>query len=356
MIVHASEDEGRPVTAGRNRRAEVLLLLASAGLCLLAAELGMRLLGAADPRPTGYAPVNTNRRAMRPINARGYRDLERTTAKPPGARRVVSLGDSFAWGASVEFEDAYPQRLERALSRRRHERWEVVSLALPGMNTVDHQAQLAGEGFAYAPDVVLLGYVMNDSEDANAAEARRAADWAEAKRTPPTRALDRLALFRFVHARLWATAENRRRVTGYKSMYADNAPGWIAGRQALKTMGALCREHGVPFVVAIFPLFGNPLDDRYPFAELHAKVAQAAAEAGARVVDLLPAYRGLRWDLLVVDGANDEHPNEIAHRIAAGVLLHELDGVVPWSSGSPATEESEPEAARAPPRWPGTRR
>ena len=115
-----------------------------------------------------------------------------------------------------------------------------------------------------------------------------------------------------IQTRLWATAENRRRITGYKSMYADDAPGWIAGRRALKQMGVLCREKGVPFVVAIFPLFGNPLDEGYPFAEIHVKVAQAAAEAGAKVVDLLPVYRGLRWDILVVDGVDDEHPNDDA--------------------------------------------
>ena len=86
-------------------------------------------------------------------------------------------------------------------------------------------------------------------------------------------------------------------------------------------MGGLCRERGVPFVVVIFPLFGNPLDERYPFAEIHAKVAQAAAEAGAKVVDLLPRYRRLDWRLLVVDGAADEHPNEIAHRIAAQAIV-----------------------------------
>ena len=320
------------------RRREIGLLAATVLVVLLVIEAALRLLGASEPAPTGYAPVNTNRRAMRPRNARGYRDLDRELVKPPGVRRVLSLGDSFAWGASVEFEDAYPQRLERGLSRRRRERWEVVSLALPGMNTVDQAAQLADEGFAYAPDVVLIGYVMNDSEDATAAEARRAADWAEERRSPPTRALDHLALFRFVHQRVWATTENRRRITGYRSMYADDAPGWRAGRQALKSMGSLCREKGVPLVVAVFPLFGNPLDQRYPFPELHAKVVQAAAESGAKVVDLLPAYRGLRWDLLVVDGVNDEHPNEIAHRIAAGVLLHTLDEVVPWTVGAPAEQ------------------
>jgi hypothetical protein len=319
------------------RRAELLLLLGTVAFFLLVAEAAVRLLQADQPAPTGYAPVNTNRRFMRPKNARGYRDQERTLAKPPGVHRVVSFGDSFAWGASVEFEDAYPQRLERGLRRRRREPWQVVNLALPGMNTVDEAAQLETEGMAYGPDLVLLGYVLNDSEDATAAEARRAEEWAEPKEKPRG-ALDRSALFRMVSTRLWATAENRRRVSGYRSMYAEDAPGWIAARAALRRMGGLCREKGVPFVVAIFPLFGNPLDDRYPFAEIHAKVGQAAGEAGAKVIDLLPAYRGLRWELLVADGVNDEHPNEIAHRIAANVILHALDDVVPWSAGGPADE------------------
>jgi hypothetical protein len=311
------------------RRAEILLLLCSTLLFLMLAEGAVRLLGADKPRPTGYAPVNTNRRAMRPRNAAGYRDYERTLAKPPGVRRLVSLGDSFAWGASVEFDDAYPQRLERGLNRRRAEPWQVVNLALPGMNTVDHAAQLEQEGMAYAPDVVLLGFVLNDSEDAVAAETRRAADWEQEPAGPRRGALDRSALFRMVHTRVWATGENRRRIAGYRSMYDDAAPGWVAARKGLKSMGALCRTRGVPFAVAIFPLFGNPLDPSYPFSEIHGKVSEAAAEAGAKVVDLLPAYQGLRWELLVVDGAADEHPNEIAHRIAANVLLRALDDVVP---------------------------
>jgi hypothetical protein len=90
----------------------------------------------------------------------------------------------------------------------------------------------------------------------------------------------------------------------------------------------------VPLVVAIFPLFGNPLDESYPFRPVHEKVAAAAARAGGRVVDLLPVYEGLRWDVLVVDGARDEHPNEVAHRIAARFLLRALDDVVPLPAGS----------------------
>jgi hypothetical protein len=322
--------------AGR-RRAEILLLLASVAVFLVIAEVVVRLLGLAQPRPTGYAPVNANRRALREKNTRGYRDLERPLVKPAGARRLLSLGDSFAWGAGVEFEDAYPQRLARALTRRRREPWEVVNLALPAMRTVDHAVQLADEGFAYQPDVVLLGYVLNDSEDDAAAETRRAADWLEGRGPGPSR-LERSALLRLVRDRIWATREDRRRISGYRSMYEEDAAGWIAGRAALERMGRLCREHGVPWIVAIFPLFGNPLDESYPFAEIHQKVSYAASAAGARVVDLFPVYRGLRSDLLVVDGVDDEHPNEVAHRIAAGALLRELDAVVPWTRTGAAPE------------------
>ena len=55
---------------------------------------------------------------MAPTNSRGYRDNEHALAKPPGVKRLLSLGDSFAWGAGIEFDDTYAQRLERQLSRR----------------------------------------------------------------------------------------------------------------------------------------------------------------------------------------------------------------------------------------------
>ena len=312
-----------------SRGGEIVLLAVSLLVALLVAEGAVRLL-VRGGEATGYAPVRTDRRDRRPVNSKGYRDLERAVPKPEGLRRAVCLGDSFTWGVNVLFDDAWPQRVERALARERGERWEVVNLAEPGLNSVQEASRLASEGFAYGPDVVVLGYVLNDSEDDTAAEARRAADWVEERREAASPSLlDRSALVRLVRTRVRATIENRRRVEGFRSMYADDYPGWVAGRRAIKAIGGMCRERGVPLVVVIFPLFGNPLDERYPFADVHAKVAQAAGEAGAKVVDLLPLYRGLDWRLLVVDGADDEHPNEIAHRIAAQAIARAVDEVVP---------------------------
>jgi hypothetical protein len=187
---------------------------------------------------------------------------------------------------------------------------------------------LEAEGWDYQPDLVLVAFVLNDSEDAGSAEARRAAEWEEG---PPPSPLDASALVRFVRRRLWATSHNRRRIDGFLSMYSPDDSGWIEAQGALRRIGAACRQRGVPWVVAIFPLFGNPLDERYPFEPIHDEVARAAAAAGAHVVDLLPRFRGLRPEALVVDGANDEHPNEVAHRLATGVLRRAVDDVLPAS-------------------------
>jgi hypothetical protein len=317
------------------RAAEIALAVAATLLTLLCAEGVVRWLGAAEPRPTGYAPVNTARSTKQRLNSRGFRDHERNETKPAGTRRVLVLGDSFTWGHGVELEDTYPRRLERVLERRQGTPWEVVSLALPGMNTVDQAVQLGEIGMAYAPDVVLLGYVLNDSEDAQAAETRRAAEWAE---PGSLGVLDHSALARLVQRRIWATLENRRRVAGYRSMYAAEASGWQAAQRALTEMGRLCHERNVPFVAVIFPLFGNPLDQRYPFTGLHEEVARAAEVSGARVVDLLPTYRGLRSEILVVDGVDDEHPNEVAHRLAAAAIRPVIEELLPPPTPNPPGE------------------
>ena len=253
------------------------------------------------------------------------------------SRRVVSLGDSFAWGASVEFEDAYPQRLERGLTRRRREPWEVVNLALPGMNTVDQAAQLADEGLAYGPDVVLrrLRPQRQRGQPGRRGAARRRLVAAEGGAGG---LLDRSALVAHGPRRgCGPRPRTAAAIAGYKSMYADDAPGWIAAAAGAEDDGRALPRARRAVRGRDLPALRQPArraTTRSPRSTRRWR--EAAGEAGARVVDLLPAYRGLRWELLVVDGVDDEHPNEIAHRIAAGVILHALDDVVPWTPGPAA--------------------
>jgi hypothetical protein len=281
----------------------------------------------APPEKGGYSPVR-GRRSREPRNSAGYRDTEHAKEKPAGVRRAVFVGDSFTYGVGIELDDTYAKRAERGLSAARSEKWESIVLAVPGVDTEQEEVILENEGFGYSPDLVVLGYVLNDAEDPGAAEQRRARDWTEAealKRTHPF--WRRSALLSLVADRLHATVENRARIENHLALYRDGAPGFAAVKKSLNTMAARCRERGVPFIVVLFPLFANPLDDGYPFTSVHQKVGAVARSAGASLVDLLPYYRGMDWRLLVVEGALDEHPNELAHRIAAQALLAALESM-----------------------------
>ncbi len=317
---------------GWKRGAELGLLAVGVLAALVVGEVAARLFRSARRDGGGYAPVRTDTRERRPINARGYRDLERAIPKPPGVRRVVCLGDSFTWGVGVLFDDAWPQRVERLLAREGG-RWEAVNLGEPGLNTAQEAAKLAGEGLAYEPDVVVLAYVLNDSEDANAAEARRAADWLEEKHEAasgaPVAARRLGARFRSCAAasgRRWRTAAGS--PTSTRCTPRATRAGRPARRRCERS-GACAARAACLSSSRSSRCSATSLDESYPFAAEHAKVAQAAAEAGARVLDLLPQYRGLDWRLLVVDGADDEHPNEIAHRIAAQAIAREVEEVLP---------------------------
>jgi hypothetical protein len=266
------------------------------------------------------------RKSREPINSAGYRDVEHTKEKPPGVRRVVFVGDSFTYGVGVLLDDTYARRTGRGLSSDRSEPWESIVLATPGIDTEQEEVILEQEGFAYSPDLVVLGYVLNDAEDPGAAEQRRARAWTEAeeeKRLQPF--WRRSALLSLIADRLHATRENRDRIRNHLDLYREGQPGFVAVRKSIDAMANRCRAAGVPFVVVLFPLFANPLDEHYPFASVHEKVGAIVRSAGATVVDLLPYYRGMDWHLLVVEGARDEHPNELAHRIAAQALLSVLE-------------------------------
>ena len=311
--------------ARRRVRPEALLLLFGLSLGALALEGLAFVAERAQPQKGGYSPVR-GRRSREPVNSSGYRDVEHTKEKPAGVRRILFVGDSFTYGVGILLDDTYPKRTERALSISRSEKWESIVMAVPGVGTAEEAKIIESEAFAYSPDVLVLGYVLNDAEDPDAAERRRATEWTEAealRRNPPL--WRRSAFLRLAADRLHGSRENRRRIENHLALYRDQAPGFRAVKKSIDVIATRCREKSVPFVVILFPLFANPLGEDYPFASVHEEMAAALRSAGVTFVDLLPYYQGMDWHLLVVEGARDEHPNEIAHRIAAQALISALE-------------------------------
>jgi hypothetical protein len=169
----------------------LMLLLFAVLLCLVVAELVVRAIpspsdavvrkeGRTKVRFNPYRPDGSLSYAIRPdwetiqeseeysvrvtTNSLGLRGASVPTQKPPGAYRILVVGDSFAFGYGVEDWESFPARLETELRQRRPD-VEVLNAGVPGWSADTYLVYLRERGFALDPDLVILAISENDVGD-----------------------------------------------------------------------------------------------------------------------------------------------------------------------------------------------
>lgn len=112
-------------------------------------------------------------------NSLGFRATrEYDLRKSPNTFRILVLGDSVTFGHGAVHD--YPSLLETLLKQWRPDTdWQVWNLGVPGYNTSQELAQLRELGPTYQPDLVIVGFYLNDiignEPPAAAGPVRRAA-------------------------------------------------------------------------------------------------------------------------------------------------------------------------------------
>lgn len=295
----------------------LLAIVVSLVFSLAILELGLRLL---EPAPR-YADTSVDNLFD------GYRlpDDWAAPRESPGIVRVLVIGDSFTWGDGVHEEDAYPHRMQFRMNLHDPERrYRVLNAGRNGLNTVGELELIDELGLlASRPDLVLLGFTLNDPEPSDRTAARELHRPVE-RRLPVGRVelelYRRSRLVRLIYDRL----ENSRQRGAFNdyvaAMFDPDSDHWRACYEALTALRDRLRERGIPLLVAVFPAFDAPFDEHYPYAAQHRQIGDALAELGIPAVDLLPLYDGVEARRLAVTPFTDAHPNELAHRIAADFL------------------------------------
>ena len=100
-------------------------------------------------------------------NAHGFRGPEIARKKPPGTRRILVLGDSFAWGLGVPDHEVFTRVLQERLDSL-PTRWEVINAAVSGWGTDQEYLHLVQEGFDFEPDIVILALFLANDHQGNA--------------------------------------------------------------------------------------------------------------------------------------------------------------------------------------------
>src|SRR5262245_8685041 len=94
------------------------------------------------------------------FNAHGFRDYDRTYAKPDRTFRILVLGDSYVEGLQVALAKTFPALLERRLNERSSPvKFEVLNLGQSGFGTADEHVRYIEIGVKYSPDIVILAFL-----------------------------------------------------------------------------------------------------------------------------------------------------------------------------------------------------
>jgi len=99
------------------------------------------------------------------INSQGMRDdRDFEYDKPPGTKRIISLGDSFTIGYEVAADQTFSAVLEHELRTAGHN-VEVLNAGVSGYSNAEACAYLERELLKYQPDLVLVSFYSNDLVD-----------------------------------------------------------------------------------------------------------------------------------------------------------------------------------------------
>jgi lysophospholipase L1-like esterase len=103
-------------------------------------------------------PVSPQTPTIYRTNSLGYRNRE---IGPKHGERILFLGDSITLGLALSEEDTFVRRVEK-LARAEGANWETVNAGVNGLGTNGELAVLNETGLSVAPDVVVLGFYLND--------------------------------------------------------------------------------------------------------------------------------------------------------------------------------------------------
>lgn len=256
------------------------------------------------------------------INRHGFRGSEVSRAPVPGVSRIVLLGDSETFGASLAEDETLAGCLESALNHSAEEaRFEVLNFGFPGRNTEAEVHVLMTRAIQFDPAIVILYYVFNDPYGSAAAFLKKL-HW-----------YDRSALIAFVG---WAAQThvvwfNREEMQHRKRSAVDGLLGlheesrFEVTRTRIRDLADFLHEGDIRFLLLIAPEI-KYYDDygAYPFHPIHETLHGLASDR-IEVVDPFAALArsGIEPKEFWV-APTDNHKNERANEIIAKVVADHI--------------------------------
>jgi lysophospholipase L1-like esterase len=257
-------------------------------------------------------------------NSFGIRGPERTIVKAPDAFRTIVIGDSFAMGSGVPYEDTYAARLERTLSTISDRRHEVINLGISGLSLKDSMIRYENLGAQFGPNLLVYAYTINDLEGPSYLRVMQCSERREGHRDSWSYIWRRIG-----ETWLWLEEELRKPEGSYpyelELNYFSNDAAWTAFDAELIRLAEEARKRKICAVVLVQTQL-RTLNRHHAYSAIYDRVGEAAAAKGLFVVQTFPYFEGIAPKELWVSFA-DIHPNAKGHEILAKALTDGIESL-----------------------------
>ncbi|MEK6855098.1 MAG: SGNH/GDSL hydrolase family protein [Nanoarchaeota archaeon] len=257
------------------------------------------------------------------LNNDNMRDRNFNINKPEGVVRIAVIGDSFTFGSGIKDVDkTYSKLIESRLNEISDKKYEVLNFGLPGKNTKAEIEILEESALKYNPDVIILGYVLNDFVNVDEKVAYSSyitvvpffGFWL--RNFFYSYAFVELKINKILESLNFKVSETQKILLEFESERNKDY-----NKNLFRELSEIAKKEDIEVVVVMFPSMSQ--FDSYPFFLIHEFVSDNSEENNFYFIDLFDFYKNYPEDSIIVS-EYDKHPNEFAHEIAAEIILETL--------------------------------
>lgn len=287
----------------------------------------------------GWTGVDAN--ILFRINSLGFRGPEIPERKTETERRILFLGDSVTFGASVAEESCFVARVQQ-LARQSTGTTKITTInaSVPAYSPHHEVDFLADEGMRVEPDVVVQVFCLNDVLEKFQLE--RFGGSSRGFEPAPLSRLEWSGFFRAVRrwragldrpdkARLWHLGSG---LSAHRLLHEPDAPivdrGWTILFDAMDKIVDVTRHAEVPLVMVCSPHRDQLLEEGLPQPSPQSVLAKYAADNDIPFLDLLPVFQqyastpGADPAVLYISAM---HLSPAGHELAADAIFRFLNAL-----------------------------
>jgi lysophospholipase L1-like esterase len=227
----------------------------------------------------------------------------------PGQRRILFLGSSITLGWGVPEQDTLTSRLQKMFAAEGQD-VQVLNAGIGNYNATRYVNRFLLRLTGLHPTDIVVHAFVRDAETIDPGGGNLLLRHSELAVT------GWIALQRY-----FSTAGSETVEAHYRKVYAPDAPGFLAMKQALAELAEYGRQHHIRIYFAMTPDVHDLVN--YKLGFVHDIMRSIALQDGFIYVDLLPAMAKLTpQELWAMPG--DPHPNALGHEKMAEALFPTL--------------------------------